>query len=319
MSEVIYGEAIRRIRIEKGLTQERLAEGICSPSSLSRIENGGQVPSRKTFQLLMERLDGPGYSYAHFLSEEEYHKEILKDKILEALEEENYETARDILGDFYQLLDESDIKSRQFFEMSKLICFDMWVNEKEYYAKRCVEILRLGRPNWDVEGEFSQYEADIRVEQGRIDVRKKDWVEIWVVNNLAVGYLWQQEYQKALEIFVSLCPLLGGDEFLRRRSWKSQAVICNNIAICLLKMNKPYEAREYLTKASINVRKEGGITLLFQLLKTKMAILKVLGDTDAYEQEKFLVNQAFRLLPNSSFKKREGDHDFYREKELLII
>lgn len=59
MREVIFGEEIRRVRLERGLTQERLSEGICSPSTLSRIENGSQVPSRRTFQLLMERLDGP--------------------------------------------------------------------------------------------------------------------------------------------------------------------------------------------------------------------------------------------------------------------
>ena len=34
------GEVIRRLRKEKGYTQEELSEGICTPGGLSRIENG---------------------------------------------------------------------------------------------------------------------------------------------------------------------------------------------------------------------------------------------------------------------------------------
>ena len=177
MKEVIFGDAIRKIRIERGLTQERLAEGICSPSSLSRIENGGQVPSRKTFQLLMERLDGPGYSYAHFLSPEEYHKEIVKENLLAALEDEDYEAACDWLGELHQVLDESDIKLRQFFEMSKLICFSMGDEQRIRgdYANACKEILEMGRPDWDVEESLKQYEDSLRIGRAKIDVRKKDW------------------------------------------------------------------------------------------------------------------------------------------------
>ena len=49
-------ELIRQLRIEKGLTQEQLAEGICSPVTISRIENGTQQPSNKVLGLLLDRL-----------------------------------------------------------------------------------------------------------------------------------------------------------------------------------------------------------------------------------------------------------------------
>lgn len=47
-------DAIREARIKAGLTQEELSEGICSPRSLSRIENGMAGVSPATFQALME-------------------------------------------------------------------------------------------------------------------------------------------------------------------------------------------------------------------------------------------------------------------------
>ena len=45
MDEITFGEVIRSIRKAKGMTQEEVAEGICSTSSLSKMENGSQVPS----------------------------------------------------------------------------------------------------------------------------------------------------------------------------------------------------------------------------------------------------------------------------------
>lgn len=51
------GEVIKRLRKSKGLTQEELAFGICSVSTLSKIENGRQTPHYSTFKALLRRVD----------------------------------------------------------------------------------------------------------------------------------------------------------------------------------------------------------------------------------------------------------------------
>ena len=56
MKEQSMGQMVRRIRVEQGMTQEVLADGICTTSYLSRVEHGSQIPSREIYQLLMERL-----------------------------------------------------------------------------------------------------------------------------------------------------------------------------------------------------------------------------------------------------------------------
>ena len=53
------GSAIREARLKAGLTQEKLSEGICSPLSLSRIENGTIGVSPSTFQALMAHAGAP--------------------------------------------------------------------------------------------------------------------------------------------------------------------------------------------------------------------------------------------------------------------
>ena len=59
MNEFKIGTYIRRRREELGLSQEELALGICSPSTLSRIENNQQDPSRSLTRQLLGRLNLP--------------------------------------------------------------------------------------------------------------------------------------------------------------------------------------------------------------------------------------------------------------------
>ncbi len=56
MEKIPVGQLVRNRREAIGWSQERLSEGICSVSTLSRIENGERMPSERVFQALMERL-----------------------------------------------------------------------------------------------------------------------------------------------------------------------------------------------------------------------------------------------------------------------
>ena len=44
MNNFLLGEYIRRKRLDLGLTQEEVCDGICEPITLSRIENNKQTP-----------------------------------------------------------------------------------------------------------------------------------------------------------------------------------------------------------------------------------------------------------------------------------
>lgn len=45
MKNVFLGEYIKQRRLDLGLTQEQLCDGICEPVTLSRLENGKQTPA----------------------------------------------------------------------------------------------------------------------------------------------------------------------------------------------------------------------------------------------------------------------------------
>ncbi|MCL1987877.1 MAG: helix-turn-helix transcriptional regulator [Firmicutes bacterium] len=54
---------IKELRAKKGLTQQELAQGICSNDTLSRIERGERVPSKFVFDKLMQRLGEDAEQY----------------------------------------------------------------------------------------------------------------------------------------------------------------------------------------------------------------------------------------------------------------
>ena len=72
MKQEIIGSVVRKCRIGKGITQERLCEGVCSISTLSRIENGDQYPSRKIFTLLVEKMGEEGILYDDYMGDYDY-------------------------------------------------------------------------------------------------------------------------------------------------------------------------------------------------------------------------------------------------------
>ena len=52
------GQRIKRLSMEKGLTQERLSEAIgVGPSHMSHIESGSTVPSLEVFIAILNALD----------------------------------------------------------------------------------------------------------------------------------------------------------------------------------------------------------------------------------------------------------------------
>lgn len=71
MAVYVVGDFIRETRERKGYTQEEVSEGICSPASLSRIENGEQTPSRLTLEKLLERMGTENNLFNVFVSREE--------------------------------------------------------------------------------------------------------------------------------------------------------------------------------------------------------------------------------------------------------
>ena len=65
------GDVIRELRDRLHMTQEELAAGICSVSSIAKIEKGSQMPSGHVAEALLRRLKDSGCFFTGFAQPEE--------------------------------------------------------------------------------------------------------------------------------------------------------------------------------------------------------------------------------------------------------
>ena len=82
MSIYCVNEMIKKTRTECLFSQEDLAFGICSVSTLSKIENGLEDPSRSIFIQLMERMGNDECLYGSYASEQEYECSMMQYEII---------------------------------------------------------------------------------------------------------------------------------------------------------------------------------------------------------------------------------------------
>lgn len=161
------GEIIYNLRKKAGLTQEALADGICSPISISRIENGNQMPSSKVLEKILERLGTGTYQLCNIYYENEQQASFRRslDAICAQVSSGNLDSARAALRALPGK--EMDSDSLQYAKMLFAA-----IRMKDGTADESIETelenaLRLTKPNidfHDCRGElFSPTEVNILV------------------------------------------------------------------------------------------------------------------------------------------------------------
>ncbi len=124
MRAVLVGEYIKSHREKQGITQEELCAGICSKSTLSRLERGKQTPGRDKLYALLHRLGLPEDRVFVVVSEHDVEIWQLKKDIQASViefEKANGETRLRLwervaaeLKRLEEITDEDDVINRQY-------------------------------------------------------------------------------------------------------------------------------------------------------------------------------------------------------------
>lgn len=158
MQKNSLGDTLRELRKQKRLSQEDLAEGICSTVSISRIENGNQIPSQPVLEALLEKLGTGLYQICnvYYRSEKQQDFEERAQTVINLADEENVDRAWDELKLLQQDCPD-DTRSRQLCWLVeatlRLQCHD--TDPENYPFEETLELaqksLSLTRPNFDYE------------------------------------------------------------------------------------------------------------------------------------------------------------------------
>lgn len=81
MENIFLGNLIRRRREALNIRQDTLCSGICNTMTLSRLENGQQLPARHKIVAIMDRLGLPSDRYYAILSKNDENISILQSEI----------------------------------------------------------------------------------------------------------------------------------------------------------------------------------------------------------------------------------------------
>lgn len=194
MKELFIGEVIKRKRKELGLTQEELCEGICEPSTISRIESGKQVPAKNKLDALLQRLDLPGDRYYALLSKNELEISNLQSQIISCNVAKNKRDGLQYLEKLEEIVSEDDHLIRQFILRSK-IAFGYLDGENlrpytyEEKEKVLFEALYLTVPKFDIDEINNNFYT---VE------------EIKIINQIALNYSDAGQNKTAIDIYHQL-------------------------------------------------------------------------------------------------------------------
>ncbi|MCL2286274.1 MAG: helix-turn-helix domain-containing protein [Firmicutes bacterium] len=191
---------IKKLRIAQGMTQEKLAEGICSRITISRIERGEHRPDWFILQNVLQRLgvkpENLNSDIIDLISEEDAYVVKQRSKLqqyLVALDMKNLKSLLDKLESderFAKSAVENSGRGYQTYLRYKA-ALHMYEPYLDISAslKYITECIKLNRPDFDID-KISQYFLSPE--------------ELQLINLMAVAYNASEETTKAIEILLKL-------------------------------------------------------------------------------------------------------------------
>ena len=210
------GPIIKNRRIELGLSQEDLADGICSVPTLSRIENGERMPTKNHFEMLMQRLGYSAMSLDFFTDKHDFLIHELKFKIRQAYVAKDLPLANRLLEDYKKLLKSDSHIDQQFYML-----YHTLLNLEQYSKDEARDLfesaLRLTCPSYS---------------GGRIP-HVLSYEEIVLLNNIATCYDTPEIRHHAISILRALKTYYDTHVISSEEALRTQPMILYNLSKAL--------------------------------------------------------------------------------------
>lgn len=209
------GDVIRELRARLHMTQEELAAGICSVSSVAKIEKGSQMPSGRVAEALLRRLKDSGCFFTGFAKPEELIELQDWTRVLERAKEKQKRGSL-FEDQFYAYVLVADSMKEQPDHAVLLL--------------ELMEILVMSMPLGEL------YEEG----EGR---RTYTYLELYILNSIAVQYYYMGSFEPANRILERIYTYL--------KKWHTDGetgryllpAVCNNLAAVKLSEGLVYPAR----------------------------------------------------------------------------
>ena len=235
MKNNMLGDTIRLLRKRANMTQEELAEGICSPVSVSRIENGVQMPSGNILEALLEKLGSNTYQLCniYYKTDQQIKFDEQSENIERLIQTGQIEQAEEQIKLMKNDIPES-AECFQSYLMSKATIELKYKKQPQSAIKLLEEALRMTKPSFLLD-DFRGILLTVN--------------EANILNLMLVAMYEQEWTRKAIQIGTELVFSLKKHNSTLK---EYQVMLLNasmNLAQCMSKENRYEEALEYIEEA----------------------------------------------------------------------
>lgn len=146
--EINFHGFLTAYRTMQGVQMKELTRGLYSKSMMSRVEKGERLPRKLERDRLVARLGVSGEGYEDYLSREEYAEWVLRQEILESIEEKNVAKLEEQLQ-IYAQIEEKDKVENQFLEAMRFMYLKLQGASEEALRETIERAVDYTIPNID--------------------------------------------------------------------------------------------------------------------------------------------------------------------------
>ena len=299
------GEAIREMRTRFGYTQEELSYGICTPGTLSRIENGRAVVSKQVFEALCQRMPGLHHVWISFDTKKEMQRSKLCKQILMNLELRRMDAAKSGIESYEELTEKENPFCRQFILYTQAI-YQAIKKERIYEVlPKLKEALAITLPDFK-ERLYAQKKAVMLT-----------YDEMYILSNMGIAYVQENKEEDALSIFDFLRRYIERQKLDLAESMRVRPMILGNLAWTLEREGRFEEAVRYCDAGIENCCFTGKFADLPHLLCIKAWCLTASGNLSMSKKSR---RQAKAILDITEEYRGYGSFkEFYQAREPIFV
>lgn len=210
------GNVILKRRIDLNLTQEELSFGICSVSTLSKIENGERYPNKKNFDALMQRLGGSVDMYNTFVSENDFLIHEKKFFIRQNILRKKYNDSYLLLKELKSLVENEQEKLHtQFILYIETYLYSIKNGYTEKILKKMLDAIKITIPNFTISN-ISNYILTFD--------------EIFIISNIANVYGHLNKCNYAIDILIKLKEFLESEQINTEEIIKTYPLVLHSLS-----------------------------------------------------------------------------------------
>jgi len=240
------GTAIQYFRESFHISQSKLCKGICSVSTLSRIEAGERDVDALILETLLERLGKVTHHFELILTDFDYKAYICREEIKKKIKDKDIEKARKLIHEYDKLTIGKGSPHRQFIMVNRAYLNELEGKEPKTTIDLLMEAITCTVPDFNT-NEIRDYylsvtELNIILEilQRMIALRMDEKAER--ILNQIIGYLYwhgQMAYDRKIYLKVAV---IAGKFFMKHNKIDKALEICD----ITLKMYKGSNKMDYI-------------------------------------------------------------------------